>query len=71
MAVGFQLGALTIYRVVEQEAALFDALPFFPTLTEEMLAENLRGCSRYTLTSPADSSSAYKATSCRRRTTSF
>jgi glyoxylase-like metal-dependent hydrolase (beta-lactamase superfamily II) len=41
MAVGFQLGALTIYRVVEQEAAVFDPLPFFPTLTKEMLAENL------------------------------
>ena len=40
MAVGFQLGALTIHRVVEQEAAFFDPVRFFPTLTKELLAEN-------------------------------
>jgi glyoxylase-like metal-dependent hydrolase (beta-lactamase superfamily II) len=38
---GFQLGALTIHHVVEQEAVTFDPLVFFPTLTKDLLAENL------------------------------
>jgi glyoxylase-like metal-dependent hydrolase (beta-lactamase superfamily II) len=40
MARGFGLGAITIHRVVEQEAPFFDALQFFPSLTRELLAEN-------------------------------
>ena len=35
-----QVGDLTIHRVVEQEAPLFDALEFFPGLTRETLDEN-------------------------------
>lgn len=37
---GFQLGDLTIHRVVEEERPLFDPLEFLPTLTPEVLAEN-------------------------------
>jgi len=37
---GFQLGELTIQRVVEEERPIFDPLSFFPTLTPELLAEN-------------------------------
>lgn len=33
-------GDLTIQRIVEQEAAIFDALTFFPTLDKELLEEN-------------------------------
>lgn len=40
MATGFQLGDLTIQRVVEEERPLFDPLDFFPGLTPELLAEN-------------------------------
>ncbi|MDN3565040.1 MBL fold metallo-hydrolase [Paeniroseomonas aquatica] len=40
MAKGFQLGDLTIHRVVEEERPLFDPLEFFPNLTAETLAEN-------------------------------
>ncbi|RYI99412.1 MAG: MBL fold metallo-hydrolase, partial [Acetobacteraceae bacterium] len=40
MAKGFQLGDLTIHRVVEEERPLFDPLEFFPNLTAEVLAEN-------------------------------
>lgn len=40
MASGFELGAITIHRVVEQEAPFFDALQFFLSLTKELLAEN-------------------------------
>jgi glyoxylase-like metal-dependent hydrolase (beta-lactamase superfamily II) len=40
MAKGFQLGDLTIHRVVEEERPLFDPLEFFPGLTPETLAEN-------------------------------
>jgi glyoxylase-like metal-dependent hydrolase (beta-lactamase superfamily II) len=35
-----RLGALEIHRIVEQDAALFDAHSFFPGLTPELLAEN-------------------------------
>jgi glyoxylase-like metal-dependent hydrolase (beta-lactamase superfamily II) len=41
MATGFQLGDLTIHRVIEEERPLFDPLTFFPSLTKEVLAENL------------------------------
>ena len=34
------LGAVTIHRIVEQEAAFFDAFKFFPTLTREIFDEN-------------------------------
>lgn len=37
---GFQLGALTVHRVVEQEAVPFEPFRFFPTLTKELFAEN-------------------------------
>lgn len=37
---GFQLGDLTIQRVVEEERPIFDPLTFFPNLTPELLAEN-------------------------------
>ena len=40
MGIHIQIGDVTIQRIVEQEAPLFDALPFFPTLTPELLAEN-------------------------------
>ena len=35
-----KIGDLTIHRIVEQEAPLFDVLKFFPTLTSELLDEN-------------------------------
>src|SRR3954454_20977949 len=41
MANGFQLGDLTIHRIIEEERPLFDPLTFFPTLTKEVRAENL------------------------------
>ena len=34
------VGDITVHRVVEQEAPMFGAFDFFPTLTEEMLAAN-------------------------------
>jgi glyoxylase-like metal-dependent hydrolase (beta-lactamase superfamily II) len=40
MANGFQLGDLTIHRIIEEERPLFNPLEFFPTLTPELLAEN-------------------------------
>ena len=40
MPKGFQLGDLTIHRVVEEERPLFDPQEFFPGLTAEVLAEN-------------------------------
>ena len=36
----FTVGDITIHRVVEQEALLFNPLEFFPTLTPEVLEEN-------------------------------
>lgn len=41
MTVGFSLGNLTIHQVVEQEAVAFEPFRFFPTLTKELLTENL------------------------------
>lgn len=40
MANSFQVGDMTIHRIVEQEQPFFDPLTFFPTLTPEVLAEN-------------------------------
>jgi glyoxylase-like metal-dependent hydrolase (beta-lactamase superfamily II) len=40
MKLQFDLGNITIHRIVEQEAALFEAKAFFPTLTKEMIDEN-------------------------------
>ncbi|HEX4367719.1 MAG TPA: MBL fold metallo-hydrolase [Rhodopila sp.] len=36
----FNVGDITIHRVVEQEAPFFDPLTFFPTLTPDILAAN-------------------------------
>ena len=41
MTTEIKLGEITIHRVVEQEAPIFAPLEFFPTLTPELLAENL------------------------------
>ena len=41
MTTEIKLGDITIHRVVEQEAPIFAPLEFFPTLTPELLAENL------------------------------
>jgi glyoxylase-like metal-dependent hydrolase (beta-lactamase superfamily II) len=40
MTTTLSVGNLTIHRLVEQEAPLFDAHTFFPSLTSEMRAEN-------------------------------
>jgi glyoxylase-like metal-dependent hydrolase (beta-lactamase superfamily II) len=40
MASAIKLGTVTIKRVVEQQAAIFNALEFFPTLTKAVLDEN-------------------------------
>ena len=40
MADPIQVGNITIHRIVEQEAPMFGAYDFFPTLTKEMLDEN-------------------------------
>ena len=41
MATTFSVGDLTVHRVIESEAPLFTPLTFFPTLTQEVLDENL------------------------------
>src|SRR4029077_17083801 len=41
MSVIFTVGDLTIHRVIESEGPLFDPLTFFPTMTRELLDENL------------------------------
>ncbi|HEX2336193.1 MAG TPA: MBL fold metallo-hydrolase [Hyphomicrobiaceae bacterium] len=40
MSSAIKLGNISIHRVVEQQAPIFDALEFFPTLSKELLAEN-------------------------------
>src|SRR3990170_3875213 len=40
MTVRFDLGNVTIHRIVEQEAPLFNVTDFFPTLTKDMIDEN-------------------------------
>jgi glyoxylase-like metal-dependent hydrolase (beta-lactamase superfamily II) len=41
MTTEFQLGDITVNRIVEQEQPVFQALEFFPTLTPALLEENL------------------------------
>jgi glyoxylase-like metal-dependent hydrolase (beta-lactamase superfamily II) len=41
MSLTFNVGDLTIHRVIESEGPLFDPLMFFPTLTKDLLEENL------------------------------
>jgi glyoxylase-like metal-dependent hydrolase (beta-lactamase superfamily II) len=41
MSLTFSVGDLTVHRVIESEAPLFDPLTFFPTLSRELLEENL------------------------------
>jgi hypothetical protein len=38
MTLTFTVGDLTIHRIIESEAPLFDPLTFFTTLTQELLA---------------------------------
>jgi glyoxylase-like metal-dependent hydrolase (beta-lactamase superfamily II) len=40
MSSAIKLGNISIHRVVEQQAPIFDALEFFPTLSKELLEEN-------------------------------
>ena len=40
MTAPITLGDITIHRVIEQQAAFFHALEFFPTLSKELLEEN-------------------------------
>ncbi len=40
MATTFQLGDLTIHRIIEEETPLFEPLSFFPTLTPDTLEAN-------------------------------
>jgi glyoxylase-like metal-dependent hydrolase (beta-lactamase superfamily II) len=40
MASPIKLGSITIHRVVEQQMPFFEALKFFPSLTQELLDEN-------------------------------
>jgi glyoxylase-like metal-dependent hydrolase (beta-lactamase superfamily II) len=40
MSLKFNVGDLTIHRLIEQETTFFPALDFFPKLTPELLAEN-------------------------------
>jgi glyoxylase-like metal-dependent hydrolase (beta-lactamase superfamily II) len=40
MSLTFAVGDLTVHRVIESEAPLFDPLTFFPTLSKETLEEN-------------------------------
>jgi glyoxylase-like metal-dependent hydrolase (beta-lactamase superfamily II) len=41
MTTRIELGDITIHRIVEQEGPIFAPLEFFPTLTPELLQENL------------------------------
>jgi glyoxylase-like metal-dependent hydrolase (beta-lactamase superfamily II) len=41
MSTTFSVGDMTIHRIIESEAPLFDPLTFFPTLGKELLEENL------------------------------
>jgi glyoxylase-like metal-dependent hydrolase (beta-lactamase superfamily II) len=40
MSLAHSLDGITIHRIIEQEGPFFDALEFFPDLTDELLAEN-------------------------------
>jgi glyoxylase-like metal-dependent hydrolase (beta-lactamase superfamily II) len=41
MSLTFTVGDLTVHRVIETEGPLFDPMTFFPTLTRDLLDENL------------------------------
>ncbi len=41
MSLTFGVGDMTIHRVIESEGPLFDPLTFFPTITQDLLNENL------------------------------
>jgi predicted metal-dependent RNase len=41
MSTTFTVGDLIVHRVIESEGPLFDPLTFFPTLTQEVLTDNL------------------------------
>jgi glyoxylase-like metal-dependent hydrolase (beta-lactamase superfamily II) len=41
MSLTFAVGDMTVHRVIESESPLFEPLTFFPTLTRELLEENL------------------------------
>ncbi len=41
MSINFAVGDMTVHRVIESEGPLFDPLAFFPTLTRDLLDENL------------------------------
>jgi glyoxylase-like metal-dependent hydrolase (beta-lactamase superfamily II) len=41
MSLTFTVGDMTVHRVIESEGPLFNALTFFPTLTRDVLDENL------------------------------
>src|SRR3954471_18828970 len=40
MQTSIQIGDITIHRIVEYDMPLFDVMPFFPSLTKEVLDEN-------------------------------
>ncbi len=40
MPAPIKIGNITVHRIIEQEAAYFEVLKFFPTLTRELLEEN-------------------------------
>jgi hypothetical protein len=40
LSAGIEIGNTTIHRIVEQEGPFFEAMPFFPTITKELLDEN-------------------------------
>ena len=40
MSLGFDLGEIAVYRIVEQEIPFFDPFEFLPALSREMLEEN-------------------------------
>jgi hypothetical protein len=40
MPAPIKVGNVTVHQVVEQEGPFFEILPFFPTLTKELLEEN-------------------------------
>ncbi|HEX3993547.1 MAG TPA: hypothetical protein VHX39_20445, partial [Acetobacteraceae bacterium] len=41
MSTTFNVGDLIVHRVIESEGPLFDPLTFFPTLTQDVLNDNL------------------------------
>ena len=53
MSLSFELGGMTIHRVIEMEAPLFDPLEFFPDLTRETLDANLSWLGYHQMTAHA------------------